>query len=559
VLAAAAAATFGAAAFAFGVGLGTLDPRRLDWILIGGIDPSVHFLGWHMFRHEPWTQPLGAIRSFGHPVGTSIALTDSVPVVALALKPFDPLLPGDFQYIGLWLLCSFVLQGVFAALLMATATPRLALRLLGTSLLILSPLLIHRLTHTSLTAHWLILAALLLYVENSHSPRWQLLAKWAALVAVSVAIHPYLSAMVLAIAAATLARRAARDGLPSVGFVLIVFAALGGIAFLVAWQVGYFVVTDAGDLQGPGIGLLSMNLLSPVMPLQWSTLLGPGPFGLVSSAQNEGYAYAGAGMLFLAVVLVSLLATRNWIAHPREWFRSHWPIVLVCVGLTVLALSPKVTLGTRTLFEYDARWWGPLTLFRASGRMFWPVYYALTFGAVSVLVRSVSTRRAVAVLAIAVTLQAMDLSGAYRNARQARATRLAELLPDPFWRTVPGLYQHLILHPTNMCPAAPGTGLDFRLFAIIAGRFGNTINAGFAARYDAEKVLQYCRAFDADMRAGRVADDQLYVMVPQLAAPLKAAAQKPLVCTVVDGYAACFTVASYERWRQQVTLPRIVQ
>jgi hypothetical protein len=45
---AAAAATLGAAAFAFGVGLGTLDPRRLDWILIGGIDPSVHFLGWSL-------------------------------------------------------------------------------------------------------------------------------------------------------------------------------------------------------------------------------------------------------------------------------------------------------------------------------------------------------------------------------------------------------------------------------------------------------------------------------------------------------------------------------
>jgi hypothetical protein len=54
---AAAAATLGAAAFAFGVGLGTLDPRRLDRILIGGIDRSIHFLGWHMFRSSSERRP----------------------------------------------------------------------------------------------------------------------------------------------------------------------------------------------------------------------------------------------------------------------------------------------------------------------------------------------------------------------------------------------------------------------------------------------------------------------------------------------------------------------
>ena len=72
----------------------------------------------------------------------------------------------SFQFIGLWLVLSFALQGVFGALLMQLATPRPTLQLLGATLLILSPPLIFRILHAALTAHWLLLAALWLCLRH---------------------------------------------------------------------------------------------------------------------------------------------------------------------------------------------------------------------------------------------------------------------------------------------------------------------------------------------------------------------------------------------------------
>ncbi len=102
-------------------------------------DYRLHHLGWHLYRYGPWTFPLGATPLLIWPIGSSIGLTDSMPIVAIWLKALSPMLPTDFQFIGLWLVLSFALQGVFGALLMRLATPRPELQLLGATLLILSP------------------------------------------------------------------------------------------------------------------------------------------------------------------------------------------------------------------------------------------------------------------------------------------------------------------------------------------------------------------------------------------------------------------------------------
>ena len=77
---------------------------------------------------------------------------------------------------------------------------------------------------------------------------------------------------------------------------------------------------------------------------------------------------AGVALLWVAVAMPRLIRGIGW---------QHLPFALACIVLTILALSPGVTLGTQLLFTYPAEWWGPLTLLRSSGRMFWPVYYAI--------------------------------------------------------------------------------------------------------------------------------------------------------------------------------------
>ena len=55
-------------------------------------DFRLHFLGWHLYRASPWTWPIGATPFQIWPVGSSIGLTDSIPIFAFLFKPLDPLL-----------------------------------------------------------------------------------------------------------------------------------------------------------------------------------------------------------------------------------------------------------------------------------------------------------------------------------------------------------------------------------------------------------------------------------------------------------------------------------
>ena len=545
-------AVIGGVVFERCLGLAILDPRFVSWIYLWGADASVTFTGWHMFRSEPWTIPPGAIHSFGHPVGTSVALTDSFPVMALAFKLVEPLLPEDFQYLGMWRLSCFVLQAVFGALLVGTATNRLALRLLGAAFFALSPTLLHRLPHFTLSGHWLLVAALWLHASGRTVGRnWRTLACWAALTAFAAGTTPYLAAMVLALAAASTidsgsdAARFVRRGLPA-------WVALVAVTLAMWWAAGYFVVQDSRDLQSSGFGNLSMNLLSPLIPPPGSLLSGRVPFATARPDQNEGYLYFGLGGFFLLIAWLAALAVVR--APSLRWSAPNVLLVAVCAVLTAFALSQVVTAGTMTVLQYDPRWWGPFTTFRASGRMAWPVYYAVTFGLIAAIVRRLSPAAAVAVMAAAVALQWADMRGPLHLVRRGQEATLAEPLPSGFWDVATRHYKHLVLHQTNMCPAV-GAPIDYRFLALRAGRAGATINAGFAARYDAEAVIAYCRGFAADLAQGRVEDDSLYVLQPPLA-PGFQAARPSVACADVDGFAACFTAASYATWRDRYDIIR---
>src|SRR4029453_3125742 len=116
------AGLFGALVMTFVLGPSLVDPTNIDWLMHA--DYRLHFLGWHLYRGGPWPLPIGASPLLILPVGSSIGLTDAIPIVGIPLKLLSGVLPAHFQFIGLWLVLSFALQGVFGALLMQLATPR---------------------------------------------------------------------------------------------------------------------------------------------------------------------------------------------------------------------------------------------------------------------------------------------------------------------------------------------------------------------------------------------------------------------------------------------------
>lgn len=544
----------GALAFHASFGFELARPSRLDWLLNVGGDWLLSFAGWHLFRAEAWMQPMGATRSLIYPIGTSVGLTDSIPLVAVPLKAIAGPPGTAVQYIGLWILCCFVLQGVFGTLLMRTRTASVPLQLLGAALFVLAPPFLARTGHAALLSQWLILAALCVYFGWDDA-RWQrrAFAAFAAIVFVAAATHPYLTLMVLALVTAYYARLLLsvpdRRRWLAIAAPVPVFAVLAALVF---WQAGYFVVRS-GALDAGGLSVYSMNLLAPIMPLGRSRIFGDA-IATATGGQYEGFAYFGAGVL--ALVPIALAA---WIAQAR---RASWkprrrslPLAFICVLLTLLALSPRITFGSTTVLHYSEAAWGPLSAFRASGRLFWPVFYLSMFACL-VSVTRLAPRAAATVLTMAVAVQAFDLSAVFAESRHLRSlTWRTPLSTDRFWSSALPHYRHLSLYPTNICHSE---ALSYSAFALLAGRFRNTLNAGETARPDVEQVARYCADLELHRSLGLVAADTLYVMAPALAAPFAARAQPPVQCADVDGFAVCFVRSTYQRWQDAFDIASLV-
>ena len=162
-------ALLGALVFLVLYGVRVLDPVCVDWILNNpSPDPSQHYLGWVFYRRSGWHLPyLGANYSAIYPYRTSILYTDSIPLLAVVCKLLGGVLPARFQYLGLWGLFCYAMQGGLARALIARIggvrpqdTAKNWASVLGAGVLVLFPALnIRMFAHTALAANWLVLLA----------------------------------------------------------------------------------------------------------------------------------------------------------------------------------------------------------------------------------------------------------------------------------------------------------------------------------------------------------------------------------------------------------------
>jgi hypothetical protein len=376
-----------------------------------------------------------------------------------------------------------------------------------------------------------------------------------ALTAIAAMIHPYIAFMAVVLVTASHLRLALASPWRTRARIAASLAAIAVLVSTIFWANGYFVVGTSQDLQGPGFGFYSMNLLAPIMPRQGSTFWFPGPFAYGTPGQYEGYMYFGTGTLLLLALVIAAAPLRWRLWAPRRRHLQHVPLLVACALLFALALSNKVMAGETTLLEYSDSWWGPLTVFRASGRLFWPVFYLLTFGVIAAVVTWFRPLTAAVVLSFAVVIQAVDLYEPYKGLTGVRAVAWENPLRSQLWSAAAPHYKHLTLIPSNMCVPAPAA-VDYAPFALIAGNTGTTVNGGFAARYDLQKLISYCRDAVSQWESGEFADDELYALKPHWTERYVTSAKVPVVCVPVDDHVACFTVNSYLTWQHNYDLAR---
>lgn len=402
--------------FGYLFGFSTINPTNDAWITGMSGDITQHYIGWLYFRESTWHLPyIGHIDHLPLPSGTSIVFLDSIPLFAIFFKLFSGVLPQTFQYLGLFTALSFILQGILSALILTRFTKKRWLILLGSIFFIISPLLISRaFAHTALTAHWLILLAILLLIyfhQRDIRLRHKLIA-WSITMALAVLIHPYFVPIV-----GVILLLSTIDQHKKIRTSLLYLITPSLVTLLIMWALGG--ISGGASSDAAGLGLYSSNLLSLIIPLGYSSL-----FSMkINTLQWEGLGYLGLGVILLIPVLYALFLKQQnkySLKTIRSRFRKKITTknifyVIVILGTLIFALSPAIYLGNWLLVNIPLphiveKVW---SIFRSTGRIFWPLYYLLlVYIVVSIIKNPLKVKPALLALLIIpfLILQVIDIA-----------------------------------------------------------------------------------------------------------------------------------------------------
>ena len=509
-----------------------LDVTNIGWVMRG--DWGQNELGWLMFRQAPWTFPLGSIPGLLYPVGTSIAFTDSTPLASFLLKPFGPLLPQAFQFIGPWLALCFVLQGICGAFLTGLFTDDERLKALGGTLFALAPVLVHRTFHVSLTDHWLVLVALWIALAPVGDRPWRRIGAALGLVAVSAVVHPYLWAMVVPLVVAFLVRLGLerRETPTRLLFAAALILAVSLVEFYCLGIVGRGLDRGAG-----GFGYYNADLLALLNPMDRSRYLPTLPAG---PGQYEGYAYLGLGVLSLIPVAMGL-AWKHRASFTPEAQKRWLPVVVVSVLLAIYSLGSVVTVAGHTLatMRHLYRPFGFVTgPLRSSGRFIWPLVYLIGTASLAIVLRTLRERRGTALLLLAAVV-AVQFGDLRQEDVPTAPTDRWNLLKSARWDALAEGRSHLVLYPaqTNHTGYGDAHPRDLWQSAIwLAYRHRMTVNSGYVARANLDRLDEACRQLLAQTPAP-VSPDSLYIVAEGWKDRFLGRAD--VACERIDGELAC--------------------
>lgn len=482
-----AAASLGALMFVCMFGLAILNPSNTDWLMYDG-DLKQHFVGWEFFRESAWTFPIGMIEGLAYPYGLAVTFMDSIPLVAIPLKLLQGVLPEHFQYFGLWGLLCYMLQGGFAALILRHWTKNTVVAILGSVLFVASPIMFSRMfAHTALASHWLLLAGILAVIKLRHLASTRLyLGVWTGLMVLAVLIHPYFLPMMLFLLLISITlthQKFARS--------LVKLMVPMTVSLLVFYVIGGLSIRETGS---DGLGEHALNLTSLFNPLGWSRFLNSFPI----ASSWESLAYVGFGVILLmplAVYFVALNIKKIPAFNVGSVNIKYVIISLIFAGMVVAAVSPKIQLGSHILVDINIphlieKIW---STFRATGRLFWPIYYIVI---VAVLVSVIRLSRKshpailVSIFAAAALIQIADIQfSKVAQARHGEFSRYEHVQYDS--RLNLELWKKTIANDKHIVSLEPMSMKDFFSVIDVALAEDLTINTGYFARGPYKKIADH--------------------------------------------------------------------
>ena len=497
-----------------------INPLNDGWLANG--DPAASYLGWLFFRHEPWSLPLGLLHTLGMEQGSSIVYSDSIPLLAIFFKLLRAWLPAPFQYDGLWLCACYALQGYFACRLLMLFTERRSALIFGVLLFLFSPIMLLRAQgHLALSAHWIIVAVLYLYYAP---PERRRTLHWLLLLWLTPMIHAYLMFMAYAIWGAYLVRYGVLDRRWSVTQLVVRLAMSVAGSLAAMWLAGYFLKMEVST---GGFGYYSMNMLAPFWPVGVGPTM-PRSIVAATSGQYEGFNYLGLGILLalLFVALRSLAGLRRHRQHGATHFHKapDLPLIAVAAALSLLAISNEVTWGSHVLFvvPIPGRVQPAFNIFRASGRMFWPVYYLLILVAIRGLLR-LSKPICTRLLVVVFLVQMADLFSFFHTINVASTVNAQRyhfpVYSSPFWALARTRYANLYVVPGQY------TADDNIAYESLANAYGFSIDTVYAARLPSASLQEQRTRRHEQFFEGALDPRGLYLIQPSAYATLASVQQ----------------------------------
>ena len=532
-----------------------LNPHDLGWLTQ---DPVMYYVGWEGFRHDPqWHWPLTYSTYIGYPVGESTALMDFNSLLALALKPLSSVLPEPFQYFGIEIVLCCTLQFFFAwRLLRLLIGPNLLGILLASAFFLIAPPLTYQLHgHFSSCNQWILIAALLVFFQVQLAPKANLgafVASSLVLAAAGIAINPYLAFQVLLILTAVVVSLLWRKRLSfvmAVGFMTM----LSMVCVLEAYSLGLLLKGGRG-YGGGGYRNFSTNLLSLINP--YLTRVEPPGRGSIifprlpqlTDGQHEGYAYLGAGVILLAVLVTLFLVVKR---GQLKSFDKRWavPLFLCCLILTLMACSTKISFGSHVLVDIDPheKLTSYLSPLRTSGHLFWAPYYVILTAVLAVPLLVLRKIWANVLLAGVLVLQVADTAPLRHWVRHYIDSGYSHPLRSSIWWTLGHSYKNLEVLPAWQCDGSftPGGLQGYGIFGLLAADQKMRINSYYSGRYTEQSRQFQCIQAVTDLAEKPLSPDTAYVVTAALAETIAKGPTGSGKCHDLDGFILCGTKSDF--------------
>ena len=558
---------FGSIAFVALTGGVILNPRNLDWLMIG--DAALHQNGWDFFRHTSlWQWPLGLNPALVLVFSSSIVFTDSIPLAAFFFKPFSPLLGEHFQYFGIWILLCFVLQYHFAHRILSKFFNDPLSVSISSLFFVFSPPFLYRMIHSgsghiALASHFLVLAAIDHYFDKRSRS-----SIWVIILCTGLLIQVYFMPMLAAIWFASLVRRFLHH--PIRFKKLLVEFITTMIAILVAaWATGYFAVgrtinpagwnyvfrwqplsiVDSGTDGSDGWSRIIRDNAQLAGDTEGFSFLGSGIFALLfflsltvlrTFLKERSRLIQGSSIALLIIFSVSVFITRGSsgvkillslllfgslvlliLEHLCKYLKTsnksvateRLPLLTALALLSVYSLTNSVGIGTSRLFEY------PLLpglkqfteTFRSHGRFIWPAFYGVLIFVLVGVMRKIGPRWRAMILAGALLFQLTDSGTALTGVRNrfVNSPQWESALNDPRWTEWAPQYRSIIVAPP-LNNDADDLWLSITQFA---AKHRLATNSGYWTRYDTSLYESEAEALSTLLERGDFDTSSIYVVL----------------------------------------------